>query len=260
MTTMERERRAQDLGGQVAIVIGGSRGIGRAIALGLAESGAHVAVASRSAEAVGSVAAEIAALGRRADGIPMDVSRLEDVERLVGEVKSRFGRIDVLVNNAGISGEEQLFLDLTAEDWDHVLAIDLRAPALTARAVARAMVERGRGRIINIASMAAIRPVTRLGPYCASKAGLVQLTRVMALELARHNIQVNAVCPGYFLTPMNEAFFASPAGQEVIRRTIPARRLGDPAELGPTIVHLASDAAAFMTGSVIVIDGGQSLT
>jgi 2-deoxy-D-gluconate 3-dehydrogenase len=251
---------AIDLSGRVALVTGASRGLGRAMALALAAAGADLALSARAIPDLEQAADEVRRHGVRAEIFPADLSRPAEIDGMVSRAVEAFGGIDVLVNNAGISGEERLFLDLTAEDWDRVLAVDLRAPALTARAVARAMVERQRGRIINIASMAAIRPVTRLGPYCASKAGLVQLTRVMALELARHNIQVNAVCPGYFLTPMNEAFFASPPGQAVIRQTIPMRRLGDPVELGPTIVHLASDAAAFMTGSVILIDGGQSLT
>ena len=138
--------------------------------------------------------------------------------------------------------------------------MDLRAPALCARAAGRAMVARRRGRIINVASIGATVPAARLAPYCASKAGLVQLTRVMALELARHHVQVTCVYPGYFATPMNAAFFATAAGQAVIARAIPMRRLGDPAELGPTIVFLASEASSFMTGSVLTVDGGQSLT
>jgi NAD(P)-dependent dehydrogenase (short-subunit alcohol dehydrogenase family) len=111
-----------------------------------------------------------------------------------------------------------------------------------------------------VASIAALTPITRLAPYCASKAGLVQLTRVLALELARHRVWVNALCPGYFSTPMNEEFFASPPGRELIQRAIPMRRLGDPAELAPMVVFLASAASSFMTGSVIVVDGGQTLT
>jgi NAD(P)-dependent dehydrogenase (short-subunit alcohol dehydrogenase family) len=122
------------------------------------------------------------------------------------------------------------------------------------------MIERRHGRIINVASMAAMAPLARLAPYCASKAGLVQLTRVLALELARHGIRVNAVCPGYFATEMNEVFFASPTGQEIIQRAIPMRRLGDPAEIGPLVVLLASEGASFMTGSVVLVDGGQTLT
>ncbi len=249
-----------DLGGTVVLVTGASRGLGRAMALALAEAGADVGLAGRSAPDLERTAEEAARLGVRAEVFHAEMREARDIEALTAAVIDAFGRIDVLVNNAGISGTEKTVVDLTPEDWDEVLAVNLRGPALCARSVARAMIARRQGRIINIASIAALTPVARLAPYCASKAGLVQLTRVMALELARHNVQVNAVCPGYFATPMNEAFFASPEGQDVIRRSIPMRRLGDPAELGPTIVFLASDASSFMTGSVVVVDGGQTLT
>ena len=249
-----------DLGGTVALVTGASRGLGRAMALALAEAGADVGLAGRSAPDLARTAEEAARRGVRAEVFHAEMREARDIEALTAAVIHAFGRIDVLVNNAGISGTEKTVVDLTPEDWDEVLAVNLRGPALCARAVARTMVARRQGRIINIASIGALTPLARLAPYCASKAGLVQLTRVMALELARHNVQVNAVCPGYFATPMNEAFFASPEGQEVIRHSIPMRRLGDPAELGPTIVFLASDASSFMTGSVVVVDGGQMLT
>ncbi len=249
-----------DLGGTVALVTGASRGLGRAMALALAEAGADVGLAGRSAPDLARTAGEAARRGVRAEVFHAEIGEARDIEALTAAVIHAFGRIDVLVNNAGISGTEKTVMDLTPEDWDEVLAVNLRGPALCARAVARTMVARRQGRIINIASIGALTPLARLAPYCASKAGLVQLTRVMALELARHNVQVNAVCPGYFATPMNEAFFASKEGQEVIRHSIPMRRLGDPAELGPTIVFLASDASSFMTGSVVVVDGGQTLT
>ena len=249
-----------DLKGTVALVTGASRGLGRAMALALAEAGADLALAARSQADLERTAEDARRHGVRAEIFRADMREPQAIEAMVAAAEAAFGRIDVLVNNAGISGAEKRFVDLTAEDWDEVLAVDLRAPALCARAVARGMIERKRGRIVNIASIGGLGPVARLGPYCASKAGLIQLTKVMALELARHNVQVNALCPGYFLTPMNETFFASAAGQEVIKRSIPMRRLGDPVELGPTIVYLASEASRFMTGSVLVIDGGQLLT
>ncbi len=249
-----------DLDGTVALVTGASRGLGRAIALALAEAGADLGLAGRSAPDLERTAEDVTKCGVRAEIFRTEMREPRDIEALAAAALRAFGRIDVLVNNAGISGADKPFLDLAPADWDEVLAVNLRGPALCAQAVARTMVERRRGRIINIASVAATRAVSRLGPYCATKAGLVQLTRVMALELARYNIQVNAVCPGYFATPMNEAFFASPAGREVIQRTIPMRRLGNPAELGPTLVFLASEASSFMTGSAVVVDGGQTLT
>jgi 2-deoxy-D-gluconate 3-dehydrogenase len=251
---------AIDLHGTVALVTGASRGLGRAGVLALAAAGADVALTGRAVDDLARVADEARAYGVRAETYRADVRDAAEIERMVESALAAFGRIDVLVNNAGIAGREKPFLELDAADWDEVVAVDLRAPALCARAVGRSMAARRQGRIVNVASIGALMPLSRLSAYCAAKAGLVQLTRVMALELARHNIQVNAVCPGYFGTPMNEQFFATPAGQDLIRRAIPMRRLGEPAELAPTIVFLASPAASFMTGSVITVDGGQTLT
>ncbi len=248
-----------DLSGTVALVTGASRGLGRAFALALAEAGADLALAARSMDDLRQTATEAAKHGVRAEAFRADMREEGDIRALVEGVTGAWGRIDVLVNNAGVSGAEKKLLDLARQDWEEVLAVNLLGPALLAQAVARGMVERRRGRIINVASIAGLTPVPRLGPYCVSKAGLIHLTRTMALELARHNVQVNALCPGYFRTPMNEAFFASPKGQEVIRDGIPMQRLGEPAELAPTVVFLASEASSFMTGSVIVVDGGQSL-
>ena len=249
-----------DLRGTAVLVTGASRGLGRAGVLALAEAGADLALTARGAEDLERVAEEARKHGVRAETFPADLRDPEQIEGMVAAALAAFGRLDVLVNNAGIAGAEKPFLDLSAADWDEVLAVDLRAPALCARAAARAMVAQRRGRIVNVASIGAVVPFKRLGGYCAAKAGLVQLTRVMAVELARHNVQVNALCPGYFATPMNEAFFGSPAGQELIQRAIPMRRLGEPAELGPALVFLASSAASFMTGAVITVDGGQTLT
>lgn len=249
-----------DLSGSVALVTGASRGLGQAVALGLAEAGADLVLAARGAEGLQRTATQVEKHGVRAEVVRADMRRAPDIQALVAQAIRVFGRIDVLVNNAGISGDEKPFVDLTPEDWDGVLAVNLRGAALCAQAVARTMIERRRGRIINIASIGGLRPVSRLAPYGVSKAGLIQLTRVMALELARYNVQVNAVCPGYVSTPMNEAFFATPKGQEIIRQSIPMRRLGDPSELVPMIVLLASEASSFMTGSIVVVDGGQMLS
>lgn len=248
-----------DLAGTVALVTGASRGLGRALALALAEAGADLALAARGADDLERTAEEARRHGIRAEVFPTDLRRDAEVEALVDRTAVAFGRIDVLVNNAGISGNEKPFLEVSAAEWDEVMAVNLRAPALCAQAAARRMVAQRRGRIINVASIGGLTPISRLAAYCASKAGLIQLTRVLALELARYQVHVNAVCPGYLLTPMNESFFASPPGQELIR-SIPMRRLGDPAELAPTVVLLASGAASFMTGSVVVVDGGHTLT
>jgi NAD(P)-dependent dehydrogenase (short-subunit alcohol dehydrogenase family) len=249
-----------ELTGSVALVTGASRGLGRALALALAEAGADVMLTARSAAELQRTAGEAAALGVQADLFPADLGRDAEIEALVAATVRRFGHLDVLVNNAGISGPTTPFVDLATEDWDVVLGVNLRAPALVARAAARQMRAQGDGRIVNVASIGATIPIANLAAYCVSKAGLVQLTRVMALELARHGIRVNAVCPGYFATPMNEEFFGSEPGQRIVRSRIPLRRLGDPAELVPVVLLLASPASSFMTGSVVVVDGGHTLT
>jgi NAD(P)-dependent dehydrogenase (short-subunit alcohol dehydrogenase family) len=250
----------RDLSGTVALVTGASRGLGHTLALGLAQAGADLALVARSRDDLEATAADAAKFGVRAEAFVADLAEPAAIERFVADAERAFDRIDVLVNNAGIGGREGPVHELRAEDWDRVLAVNLRAPALCAAAVARGMIARQRGRIVNVASIGGLTPLARLGPYCAAKAGLVQLTRVMALELARHRVQVNCVCPGYFRTPMNDDFFATRAGQTVIERAIPMRRLGEPAELVPAVVLLASDGASFMTGSVVVIDGGHTLT
>ena len=249
----------RDLKGTVALVTGASRGLGRAFALALAEAGADLVLAARSVDDLQLTAEAAAKHGVRAEAFRADMRAARDIEALVEGATRAFGRIDVLVNNAGISGAEKPVLDLERREWEEALAVNLLGPALLARAVARGMVERRQGRIINVASIAGLAPVSRLGPYCVSKAALIQLTRVMALELARHNVQVNALCPGYFRTPMNETFFATPKGQAVVQHAIPMQRLGDPKELAPMVVFLASEASSFMTGSVVVVDGGQTL-
>lgn len=249
----------RDLRGTVALVTGASRGLGRAFALALAEAGADLALAARSVDDLQRTAEEAAKYDVRAEAFRADMREAGEIEALVEGATRAFGRIDVLVNNAGIAGAEKPVLDLARQEWEEALAVNLLGPALLARAVARGMVERRQGRIINVASIAGLVPVSRLGPYCVSKAALIQLTRVMALELARHNVQVNALCPGYFRTPMNETFFATPKGQAVVQHAIPMQRLGDPKELAPMVVFLASEASSFMTGSVVVVDGGQTL-
>jgi NAD(P)-dependent dehydrogenase (short-subunit alcohol dehydrogenase family) len=254
------EAASADLRGAVALITGASRGLGRATALAFAEAGADLALTGRALEDLTRAAEEATKHGVRAEIFRADLRDAPAIDAMVDAAIEAFGHIDVLVNNAGVAGRERPFLELEAADWDEVLAVDLRAPALCARAVARTMVARGRGRIINVASIAGVKPLSSLSAYCAAKGGLVQLTRVMALELARHNVQVNAVCPGYFSTPMNARFFSETAGQQVIRRSIPMRRLGEPEELVPMIVYLASSASSFMTGSIVTVDGGHTLT
>ncbi len=250
-----------DLTGTVTLVTGAGRGLGRAAALALAAAGANIALTGRNPENLASVADEVMSLGVTARVFPADITDPAQVTAMVEDVTGAFGRLDVLVNNAGVSGDAKRFTEVTPTQWQQVISVNLIAPATCAAVVAPLMIAQGGGRIINVASIAGQRPMTSLSPYCASKAGLIQLTRVMALELTRHNVLVNAICPGYFDTPMNHEFFSSEAGQEVIRREIPMRRIGEPAtEFGPAMVFLASTAASFMAGSVLNLDGGHSLT
>jgi NAD(P)-dependent dehydrogenase (short-subunit alcohol dehydrogenase family) len=258
MTTMERERRMHDLGGQVAIVIGGSRGIGRAIALGLAENGAHVVVASRSAAAVDSVAAEIAALGGRADGMPMDVSRLEDIERLVGEVRSRFGRIDVLVNNAGINPMFKRPEAVTHEDWDLIMSVNLRGAFLACREVGKVMIAQHGGRIVNISSATALSGTKRGLPYTAAKAGLIAMTQTLAADWCSHGIRVNAIAPGYVITDLTSGLMKNAEIYRRVLEKIPMGRFADPEEIVEMTLYLSSGASSYVTGQVFVVDGGYA--
>ena len=222
----------------------------------LARSGATVALAARRPDLLLEVAMEIEAGGGRAITVPMDVAQASSVASAVATVTSQLGRLDILVNNAGVT-TTRAFLDLDEAEWDHVLDINLKGCFLVAQEAARAMVRLGHGgAIVNVASILGLRVAGQVAPYIASKAGLVRLSEAMALELARHRIRVNALCPGYIETDLNQEFFASPPGQALIKR-IPQRRLGQMEDLDGPLLLLCSDAGAYMTGSVIAVDGGH---
>lgn len=246
-----------DLTGKVAIVTGGYHGIGRGIAEGLAEAGADIIICSRNQERCAEACTEIEKLGVKAVPIRCDISKSEEVEDLVAKAVKAFGKINILVNNAGVGGSEKPILEMSDEDWDYAVNIDLRGAFFCARAVVKEMMKQGKGKIINVASITAFVAMANMSAYCSSKGGLVQLTKVMALEFAEHNIQVNAICPGYFLTPMNRKLFESELGKKIVRKSIPMGRLGRIEELKGTAIYLASSATDFMTGSCIVLDGGQ---
>jgi len=243
------------LKGKKAFVSGASRGLGREMALTLAEAGADVALAARNIEALNETATLIKKMGREAVVCPMDIAKLEEIERAVNEAIRGFGRIDILINNSGIAGETPV-AEMTEEKWDRVMDVNLKGHVFCTKAIGRHMIENRYGKIINIASIAGIIAVIYSSPYCVAKAGLILFTKTLALEWARYNIQVNALCPGYFLTDLNRDFFQTSVGQKVINK-IPMRRLADPKEIRGVTLLLASDASSFMTGSVIVIDGGH---
>jgi len=245
------------LQGKKAFVSGASRGLGREMALTLAEAGADVALASRNIEALNETAVLIKKMGREALVCPMDISKLDEIETAVSKAIRGLGRIDILINNSGIAGESPV-IDMTPEKWDRVMDVNLRGHVFCTKAIGRNMIENKYGKIINIASMVGIIPVIYNSPYAAAKAGLILFTKTLALEWARYNIQVNALCPGYFLTDLNRDFFQTSAGQKVINK-IPVRRVADPREIRGVTLLLASDASSFMTGSVILVDGGHIL-
>ena len=245
-----------DLSGKAAIVTGASSGLGRHFASTLARAGARVALMARRAERLAAACREIEGFDGRAVPIALDVASGASIHEAVAAAETELGPIAILVNNAGIAVSKPV-LEVAEEDWDRVMEVNLRGAWRVAQEVARHMVRLGHGgSIINIASITAFRVAGQLATYAASKAALVQLTKAMALELARHNIRVNALAPGYIETEMNREFFASPAGQAMIKR-IPQRRLGRPEDLDGALLLLASDASAYMTGSTIVVDGGH---
>ncbi len=246
-----------DLSGRVALVTGASQGIGLAIAEGLAEAGARVVLVARRTGPLEKAAEAMRTSGLQAEVVAADVTDEGAVREMAARALERCGRVDVLVNNAGIAGEGAV-LDMDVAQWDRVLSVNLRAAMVCAKHLGRGMVERGSGSIINVASVYAFRVARYLSSYSASKAALVQLTRSLALEWVRHGVRVNALCPGYFATPMNEEFFASPAGQRVCA-SLPMQRIGAPHEIKGAAVFLASDAASFVTGASLLVDGGHAL-
>jgi NAD(P)-dependent dehydrogenase (short-subunit alcohol dehydrogenase family) len=247
-----------DLTGRTALVTGASRGLGRRFAQVLARAGAAVGVAARDRAELDALCAALEAEGGRAAGAALDVTDAASIEPALDALEAVLGPIDVVVNNAGITVSKP-FLEQATEDWDRVLGTNLRGAFLVAQGAARRMAPRGRGgSIIHIASVLGLEVVGSLAPYIASKGGLVQLTRAMALELARFGIRVNAIAPGYFETGMNREFFQSAAGER-LRARIPQRRLGREGELDGALLLLASDASSYMTGSVLRVDGGFGL-
>ncbi len=245
-----------DLTGDVALVTGAARGLGRAIALTLAHAGADIALGLRDVRTGGDLAKEIAALGRRALPLQMDVTRRDEIFRAVDDAVAHFGKLDVLVNNVGVA-PENLAENVSEKDFDYTLAVNLKGTFLASQAAGRVMIRQKRGRIINMSSQAGFVALPGESVYCMTKAAIAHLTRCLAVEWGKHNITVNAVAPTFIATPGTDEALADPAFRaDVIERIAALHRIGEPMEVSGAVVFLASPAASLITGHTIVIDGG----
>ena len=248
-----------DLEGKVALVTGASSGLGVHFARTLASAGASVAIAARRAERLAALQAELQAGGAKAVAVSLDVQSGEAVRAAFDAAEAALGAFDIVVNNAGISIVKPA-LTMPEEDWDAVVDTNLRGAWLVAQTAGQRWVGAKRpGSIVNIASILGLRTIGQVAPYNASKAGLIHLTRALAMEWARHGIRVNAICPGYIETEMNSDFWRTDGGKRLIER-IPQRRIGQPEHLDGALLLLASEAGAFMTGSVVTVDGGHTVS
>ena len=245
-----------DLTGQVALVTGAARGLGRAISLALAHAGAHIALGLRDAKADGNLAREIGGLGREVLPLQMDISKMEEISRSVDETLGRFGRLDILVNNAGIA-PENLAENVLENDFDATLTVNLKGTFFASQAAGRVMIRQKRGRIINMSSQAGFAALPGESVYCMTKAGIAHLTKCLAVEWGKYGITVNAVAPTFIHTPGTEEYLSNAENRAgVVDRIAGLHRIGEPMEVAGAVVFLASEAANLITGHTMLIDGG----
>ena len=247
-----------DLSGKIALVTGAYRGLGFAIATGLARAGATVVLNARNADAADEAAQALREQGLAADKSVFDVTDRAAVRAAVAAIQAKHGAVDILFNNAGIQRRGAL-VDFSQSDWDAVIATNLTAPFLVSQAVLPGMIAKRRGKIVHIASLMSEMARPSVVPYTAAKGGVRQLTRGMAVELAPHNIQVNAIAPGYFATEMNRALLDNAEFTAWVNKRTPAGRWGNPTEIAGLAVFLASSASDYVTGQMMIIDGGMSV-
>jgi NAD(P)-dependent dehydrogenase (short-subunit alcohol dehydrogenase family) len=246
-----------DLTGKVALVTGTSRGLGQYMGRALARAGANLALTSRNVDSLAPFQREIEAMGRNAFPVALDVRDHDSIQRAVAAVHDHYGQIDILVNNAGCNVRKPS-LDITWDDWNLVLETNLRGTFFVSQAVARVMIPRNCGRIINIGSVTSVFGYAGLGPYCASRGGTRQLTMSLADDWGHHGITVNCLAPGWFKTAQNQVLYENQAWVEYICDRIPLKRPGQPDDLDGAVVFLASDASAYITGQTLLVDGGIS--
>ena len=247
-----------DLTGRNAFVTGASRGIGRSIAVALAAAGADVALVARSEAGLADTAADITALGRKAVVIPADVTRKDEVDLAVAAAVGQLEHIEIVVNNAGGSRFMAPFLDLRLEGWDKLMKLNLDSAVYVLHAIGPHLIERGDGSVINVASVAGVGGAAALSPYGAAKAGLISLTRTLAVEWGTTGVRVNALCPGWTATDLNRNIWEDPQAGPARVATVPMRRWGRADEMAGPAVFLASPASSYMTGQVLLVDGGQT--
>jgi NAD(P)-dependent dehydrogenase (short-subunit alcohol dehydrogenase family) len=245
-----------DLNGQVALVTGAARGLGRAISLALANAGADVALGLRDRNTGSALAQEIQTMGRRALPLQMDMARLDQISSAISDAVTHFGRLDILVNNAGVAPDHPAE-DFTEEDFDYIMAVNVKGTFFASQAAGRVMIRQKGGRIINMSSQAGFVALPTESVYCTSKAAIAHMTKCLAVEWGKHNITVNAVAPTFIHTPGTEEALANPTFRaDTIERIAALHRIGEPMEVTGAVVFLASPAASLITGHTILIDGG----
>ena len=247
-----------DLTGRKAFVTGASRGIGQAIAVTLAEAGADLALVARGEEGLAATAEQVAGHGRKAFVIAADMTDADAVSRAVATAIEQLGHVDIVVNNAGGSNFMVPFLDLRLPGWDKLLRLNLTSAMYVCHAIGRHLAERGRGSVINVASVAGLTASPLVSPYGAAKAGLISLTKTLAVEWAASGVRVNALCPGWTATELNRNLWDDEAASKATIASVPMQRWGRADEMTGPALFLASDASSYMTGQVLVVDGGQT--